>query len=102
MAQRGRKQQWMFVDFRSLAGRKWQSGAPFLDAVLETDKFVALSVRLDPGRKVSRIAMKPEEMRRIDGIFHRLQPIAVNDGFSENPSFALFPHEHIPPRQQRF
>src|SRR6476661_8768261 len=47
------------------------------------------------------VAVQPIEMRGIDGILHRLEPVAMINFMLLHSAYAVFPGEHIPARQQR-
>src|SRR5262245_6512673 len=102
MTQVGVKQQRMLVRQRSLACADRQARAPFVDAKLKNNEFMALGIFLHASCEVRGVPMQPKQMRRIHGIFHRLQPVTIDDRFLDNPASTVFPNEHIPTRQQRF
>ena len=91
----------MFIDSGLRAGRQRQSRAPFFDAVFEANEFMLLGVFFYTRREMRRVAVQPIEMRRVDGVFHRLQPVALDDRFLDDPTFAMLPHQNIPARQER-
>src|SRR5258708_38385113 len=78
-----------------------QTGAPFLDAKFKRNEFMLLGILLYTRAKVSRVPMQPKQVSRVHGIFHRLQPITIDDRVLDDPTLAVFPDEHIPSRQQR-
>ena len=60
-----------------------------------------LIVSFDPSSKMGRAAVQPVEMRRIDGVLHRLEPIAVDQRIDHDPAPSVLPGQNIPTRQQR-
>src|SRR5262245_14912479 len=45
--------------------------------------------------------MQPKQMGRFHVIFHRLQPVTIDDRVLDDPAPAVLPNKHIPTRQQR-
>src|SRR5215831_20195074 len=91
----------MLVRQRSLAFADRQTRAPFVDAKLKNNEFMELGIFLHASCEVRGVAMQPKQMRRVHGIFHRLQPVAIDDRFPDDPASTVFPNKHIPTRQQR-
>ena len=75
--------------------------APFHDAVLERYESMLLFVMIHRGRQMRRVAVQPIEMRRIDRVLHRLEPVATVDLVLLDPALAVLPRQHVPARQQR-
>src|ERR1043166_1452654 len=87
----GWEKQRMLIDERRLAGRFCRRRASLDDAELEGEIFMLLIVFFDPPSKASRAAVQPVEMRRIDGVLHRLEPIAVDQRIDHDPALAVLP-----------
>src|ERR1044072_6718434 len=100
MAQCAWKQQRMLVSLRRIAAFFSGSRAVLPDSILEADKVVRLAVIRHVAHEMRRIAVEPVEMRRIDGILHRLEPVAVDHRFDDRPPFPALAHSHPPARQQ--
>src|SRR5438874_1689182 len=62
---------------------------------------MALVVIAHDGSQMSRMAVKPKEMRGVYGVFHRLKPVTINHRINHDPASSLFPREDIPAGQQR-
>src|SRR5499426_4279510 len=91
----------MLVRQRSLACADRQTCAPFIDAKLKNNEFMALGIFLHASCEVRSVPMQPKQMRRVHGIFHRLQPVTIDDRVLDDPAPAVLPNKHIPTRQQR-
>src|SRR5262245_33289464 len=91
----------MLVRQGSLAGAERQASAPFIDAKLKNNEFMALGIFLNTACEMRRVPMQPKQMRRVHRIFHRLQPVTIDDRVLDDPASTVFPNKHIPTRQQR-
>src|SRR6185295_7926882 len=91
----------MLIDHWRIAGLATGRDTPLHDAVLERDELMILFVVVHRRRQVRGVAMEPIEMRRSDGICHRLEPVAFGNFMLLHPALAILPSEHIPKRQQR-
>src|SRR5215475_3352135 len=91
----------MLVRQRSLACADRQASAPFIDAKLKNNEFMALGISLNTACEVRSVPMQPKQMRGVHGIFHRLQPVTIDGRFLDDPASTVFPNKHIPTRQQR-
>src|SRR5215510_592210 len=92
----------MLVSQGSVASADRQARAPFIDAKLKNNEFMVLGIFLHASREMRGVPMQPKQMRRVHRIFHRLQPVTIDDRFLDNPASTVFPNQHIPTRQERF
>src|SRR5262245_24222321 len=91
----------MLVRQGSLACTERQASTPFIDAKLKNNEFMALGIFLHASCEMRGVPMQPKQMRRVHGIFHRLQPVTIDNRFLDDPASTVFPNQHIPTRQQR-
>src|ERR1041385_2789947 len=87
----GWEKQRMLIDERRLARRFCGRRASLHDAELEGEKFMLLIVFFGPSSKMGGAAVQPVEMRWIDGVLHRLEPIAVDQRIDHDPASAVLP-----------
>ena len=94
-------------DERVLVDPRWvpfcltRRRAPLHDAVIELDELVRLLVVVHLLGEMGGVAVQPEQVRGIDRVLHRLQPVALQKGVFLHPAFAMLPGEHVPARQRR-
>src|SRR5687768_1531876 len=100
MAQRDGKNQRMLIETRPFTWFSAGRAALFDDAVFEWNEVMLFFVAIDGAGQVRGLAVQPIEMRWIDGILHRLQPITVIDFVLLDPALAVLPGQHVPTRQQ--
>jgi hypothetical protein len=76
--------------------------ALFDDAEFEGNEVMFLLVFLYRAAQMGSLSVEPIEVRWIDRVLHRLEPIAVINLVLFDPALAVFPTQHVPSRQQRF
>src|SRR5262245_37875800 len=91
----------MLVSQGSVASADRQARAPFIDAKLKNNEFMVLGIFLHASCEMRRVPMQPKQMRWVHGIFHRLQPVTIDDRFLDDPASSVFPNQHVPTRPQR-
>src|SRR5262245_49847744 len=95
-----------------IAGQVTLRRAPLLDTVVEPEELVfffvlrlqaenAETFRTDRHVRRPESAVQPVYVRWVDGVLHRLQPVAIDHCFNYAPPPAVFARQHVPARQQR-
>src|SRR5919108_5106295 len=91
----------MLIDQRRIAGFFAGCDSSLDNTVVEWNELMSLLIIRHMTDQMAALSVEPKQMRRIDGVLHRLKPIAIDERVDDDPAFAILPRKHVPAWQQR-